>query len=585
MSSAHPTKCLGTQIVAGRLWGMSSAPLASHEATAELFRPLPKAPSALSLTVRKLIGRVHDGAVRVPRFQRPLRWTNEDVIKLFDSILKGYPIGALLFWKRHFPEGEVAIGRAILKVPEVIDGWYIVDGQQRTTALAATLLDVTHGGNPTWELYFDPERNLFLPGRTPGLVPTRHVPLRALGDIRRLGRWFRDCQLSEEEQKHVEDVQQRLLDYEVPLYVMETEEEDALRGVFARLNSTGVRMRADEVFQALLGGQPMGSHTRRRTVDLEELQVAADLDGFGQPPRTEVLKALLAMSGLDPNRRLDDLGDVAVAQVVGTEDAGEAIHRAVAFLQAGVDGTEPGCGIPAYAFIPYPVVFVLLARWFHLFPEPEVATRRALAHWVWRGIATGVHQRAAVSAMRLQVREMRPNAPEDSLRSLLRAVGEPDGREWNLEKFHANHAGSRVELLALLDLTPSTPLGTVSWRSLLTSGARVAREVFALPRLQGVERELGQTAANRVLLDAGHTGLAAELRKWRWADHRNAFESHLIDQVSHEALGAGRRLDFLQRRTARLRAHVTSFLAHRTGAGKPVVLPIQAYLDAEPEER
>lgn len=563
---------------------MSSVPLAPHEAVAELFRPLPKAPSAFSLTVRKLIGRVYEGAVRVPRFQRPLRWTNEDVLKLFDSILKGYPIGALLFWKRQFPEGEVPIGKAIVKVPAVADGWYIVDGQQRTTALAATLLDVTHGGDSTWELYFDPVKNLFLPEKTPGLVPTRHVPLRALGDIRRLGRWFRDCQLAEEEQKHVEDVQQRLLDYEVPLYVMETEEEDALRGVFARLNSTGVRMRADEVFQALLGGDPSGSNTRRRTIDLEALQQAADLDGFGQPPRTEVLKALLAMSGLDPSRRLDDLGDAAVAQVVGTEDAEEAIGRAVAFLQANSDAPEPGCGIPAYAFIPYPVVFVLLARWFHLFPEPEPATRRALAHWVWRGIATGVHQRAAVSAMRLQVREMRLGAPEDSLRSLLRSVGEPDDREWKLERFHANHAASRVELLALLALTPSTPLGAVSWRSLLTSGARVAREVFALPTLQGGDRDLGQTVANRVLLDSGHTGLAAKLRKWRWPDHRDAFESHLIDGDSLQALHAGRKLEFLQRRAARVRAHVTSFLTNRTGSEEPIVLPIRAYLDPEPEE-
>lgn len=259
---------------------MAVSPVSS-EAEAELFRPLPKPPSAVSLTVRKLIGRVLDGAVRVPEFQRELRWTNQDVVKLFDSILKGYPIGALLFWKRPFPAGLIAIGKAQVQVPAVDDGWVIVDGQQRTTALAAALLDISQAGDTRWDLYFDAEKNRFLPATASGVDPRSHVPLRVLGDIRRLGRWLRDCQLSEWEQDHVEVVQQRLLDYEVPVYVMETEEEDALRGVFARLNSTGVRMRADEVFQALLGSSSSVPSSPRRTTDLEAIQIAVDIDGFG----------------------------------------------------------------------------------------------------------------------------------------------------------------------------------------------------------------------------------------------------------------------------------------------------------------
>jgi len=559
-----------------------ASPFATSDDEMELFHSLPKAPTAHSLTVRKLIGRVHEGAVRVPRFQRPLRWKSPDVLKLFDSILKGYPIGALLFWKQPLPKGVVTIGKATLEVPEASDGWYIVDGQQRTTALAASLLDISQAGDKTWDLYFNPEKNRFLTVESNEVESSRHVPLRALGDIRRLGRWLRDCQLSEEQQSHVEFVQQRLLDYEIPAYVVETEEEDALRGVFARLNSTGSRMRADEVFQALLGGSASAPQATRRLADLEALQAAADVDNFGQPPRTEMLKVLLAMSGLDPSRKLDGLGDAAIAKLVGQDDAEEAIRRTVGFLQAGTHFDEPGCGIPAYAFIPYPIVFVLLARWFHLFPEPEPAIRRGLAQWVWRGIATGVHQRAAVSAMRFQVRQIRLGEPEDSLRSLLKAVGEPDGREWKLERFHANHAASRVELLALLSREPRTPLGAVSWRSLLTSGARVAREVFALPRLVGTERELGQTAANRVLLDAGHTGLQAEFRRWSWQKNRDAFESHLIDFETLTALQENRKTDFLERRGARMRALVAPFLAERAGLGQPIILPVQSYLDEEP---
>jgi len=547
--------------------------------SSSLYVPLAKPPTALSLTVRKLIGRVQEGAIRVPSFQRPLRWNAEDVVKLFDSILKGYPIGSLLFWKRPFdPDNEVRVGTATIAVPAVPDGWYIVDGQQRVTALAAPLLDLDQHGDPRWDIRFDPASNTFHSGAPRPEQLRRHVPLRTLGDLRRLGRWFPECDLSEEEQTRVEKVQQRLLDYELPGYVVETDDVDALRGVFARLNSTGVRMRADEVFQALLGRTAPGKE--RGSLELVALQRSADLDGFGEPPRTEVLKALFAMSGLDPSKRLEDLLDEDVRKLVGEADAVEAIRRAVEFLAAAPDSGEPGAGIPAYAFIPYPVVFVLLARWFHLFPEPDETSRRALAQWVWRGVATGVHQRAAVSAMRFQLRVIEVDDMSGSIARLLDTVGEPVAREWTLDPFHAVHAASRVELLALLAQNPRDRSGPISWRALLSSGDRVAREIFRVDTIEErALRKRARTAANRVLLDKRHTDLRTELRHWTWERDRGALESHLIDERGLAELNDNDATSFLERRASRLRATVSSFLERRTGAGAPRILSAESYYE------
>ncbi|MBK8015105.1 MAG: DUF262 domain-containing protein [Deltaproteobacteria bacterium] len=570
-----------------------------------LYVPLPKPPSAFSLTVRRLLGRVVEGAIRVPEFQRPLRWNARDVVKLFDSILKGYPVGSLLFWKRTFEKGNVLIGAARISAPLVQDGWSIIDGQQRITALSAALSDLPQAGDLRWLVRWDPATNEFLSGPAEGEVARQQVPLSALGDLRRLGHWLRQCDLSDEAQSRVEAVQQRILDYELPAYLLETDDVDALRGVFARLNSTGVRMRADEVFQALLGGGTIGKSSHvlgastptstsrhagsgagRGRIELRLLQEGADVDGFGQPPRTEMLKCLLAMSGLDPSKRLDDLGDGAVARLISADEAVEGIRRAAAFLQSPIDGAVHGAGIPAYAFVPYPVVLILLARWFHLFPEPDEATRKTLARWVWRGIATGVHQRAAVSAMRRQIRHIRDGDPIGSLRSLLHTVGEPTQREWVMGPFHANQAASRVEMLSLLSLEPRSPLGTISWRALVSSGQRMAREIFSVPRLEAPERTLGRTVANRVLLDARHTGLVTEIRKWSWDEDREALESHLIDQEAFDCLKASRqdaaqRQHFLRSRASRVRALVTRFLAKRTGVGEPTILVASAYYDSD----
>lgn len=555
---------------------MSRPPLSEAN---PLHVPLDKAPAAFSLTVRKLLGRVLAGEVRVPPFQRPLRWGPKDVVKLFDSILKGYPVGSLLFWKQKLPSDEqLRIGNALLNVPESADGWYIVDGQQRTTALAASLLELDHRGNTTWNLRYDPLSNEFLHGPADASQLKTQVPLSALGDLRRLSRWLRECQLDDVSQERVEEVQQRLLDYEMPAYLMETDDGEALRGVFARLNSTGVRMRADEVFEALLGTS--GAQTRP-TRNLAALQAACDQDNFGQLPRPEVLKALLAMSDLDPTRRLEDLGEQAASELIAQEDAEEALTRTVAFLQAPFDAEEPGAGIPAYAFLPYPIAFVILAAWFRRFPEPDQAIRRSLARWLWTGVASGVHQRAAVSELRRQLRLIDDDM-EKSLRGLLDAVGRPPTAEWVLEPFHARHAASRVEMLALLERGPRDREGPVSWKALVSSGERISREIISSPsfrKLADPEKKLARTSANRALLDARHTGLRAEFRSWSWAADEQALESHLIDEQGLVFLNQERFGEFLRHRAARVRVEAERFLSRRSGVGEPLLLPVESYYE------
>ena len=34
----------------------------------------------------------------LPAIQRPYVWTPEQIVRLFDSLLKGYPISSFLFW-------------------------------------------------------------------------------------------------------------------------------------------------------------------------------------------------------------------------------------------------------------------------------------------------------------------------------------------------------------------------------------------------------------------------------------------------------------------------------------------------------
>lgn len=532
------------------------------------LRPLTRGPTATTVTVKELIAKVLAGAVRIPRFQRPLRWRRDDVLRLLDSIWRGYPVGSLLFWKRDADAGTIPVGGASVRAPATPDAWWVVDGQQRTTALAAALLDLDHAGDLRWVMAFDPIAEAFRSGPPLPDEEGRVVPVSVLGDLRRLGRWIRTSPLDDNAINLVEQAQQRLLDYAIPAYIVDTDDEQVLRGVFARLNSTGARMRADEVFQALLGtpAQP-----GQASLDLDALARGCDTDGFGQPPRAEIFKALLAMSDRDPTVRLDDR-DIDPTKLAAPEDASEALSRTRDFLIRD-------CGMPAFALVPYPVVFVILARWFHVHPGGSDATRQMLARWVWRGAVSSVHQRAEVSKMREQVRDIVADDEQGSLDRLLARTPETTWTRWELQRFDSRSARSRIETLALLSCRPRDALGEVSLGEV---SGRLAREIFASADWTGLSSEdtaLARTAANRVLLDDMHHGLNSLLRQWDADQDAQRLASHLVDRDAFALMVAGDVGGFLRRRAEAVRGRVDALLRERTAWDRPLLRPVSTYLD------
>lgn len=534
------------------------------------YPPLSRRPQATTVSVKELIAKVRAGEIRLPSFQRPLRWKTSDVEKLLDSVWRGYPIGSLLFWKREAPAGEVVVGGARVSAPAVTDAWWVVDGQQRTTALAASLLDLDHRNDQRWVLYFDPDRPGFYPF-SPNLGENA-VPVSVLGDLRRLGRWIREHDLESEHVQRLEDAQQRLLDYAIPAYVVNIEDEEPLRASFARLNSSGARMHADEVFQALMGGPSRG----RSPLDLDALQSACDRNDFGMPPRADVLKAVLAMSGMEPTNRPQNLPISDLERLVSYDAAEDALANAVGFLQEI-------CGIPHVRLLPYPVVFFILARWFHIHRDSEPATLARLAQWVWQSTTSIAHRRDDSARMGRQVGAIRGDDGQASLDRLMEYIGSRPPRGWALERFNHRNARSRMEILALLTTKPRDRLGTLQLRALL-SGDRIAREIVAKPDQEGLEQALVIGAANRVVLDAARTGLQRELLTWDPEQDALALRSHLIGAEAFDALRARDLDEFLRVRAVAVSEHVSRYIEDKAQWDGPAVRPHRYYSDEVLEE-
>src|SRR5262245_24392178 len=52
-----------------------------------------------AVPVSKVLQGIHTGQYVLPAIQREFVWKPEQIRALFDSLMRGYPIGAFLFWK------------------------------------------------------------------------------------------------------------------------------------------------------------------------------------------------------------------------------------------------------------------------------------------------------------------------------------------------------------------------------------------------------------------------------------------------------------------------------------------------------
>ncbi len=410
---------------------------------------LAERPEAKPFTVEELLGLVKRGRIRLPDFQRPLRWRTPHVQKLFDSVYRGLPIGALLLSVRSAPAGTIGFGVFRQAVEGAPEAYFVVDGQQRIAAFAAALLhpsSVPRGD--VHALWFDLEKGEFvrLSRREPGPA---WIPLNVLGDSMKQMRWILAWPHRTDRTDLVEKalaLGKAIREYQIPAYVLRDASEEVLREVYRRINNTGVGMRESEVFAALFHGgeqKPVDVACRR----LSEI-------GFGSFSEDLFLTCLKVVEGVESRggaRSADDGGDALVAvakpdNVVRTE---EAVRRATTFLIEDV-------GIPHIQLLPYELSLSLLSRFFAIHPEPSARSRQLLARWVWRGALSGEHgdnSHATLRRLRLLVDADEAASVIRLLRTVPRAPEFPEARS----RWYGQSARTRLCAIAMLALHPRDP--------------------------------------------------------------------------------------------------------------------------------
>lgn len=228
--------------------------------------------SNTTLTVNQLIEKIDTGELGLPELQRPFIWKDSKVRDLFDSMMRGYPIGYLMLWECPTLDKKKSIGvdaHSYDSPKEVI-----IDGQQRLTSLYAVMKDKKVINSKFDEkdivISYNPLRNKFEVGysatkKDPEWIynisevfTTSNITKLIINFTKKLDehRTSRDRELTDEEQDTISEnitALSNLKQHTLPVFdIKANAEEEDVSEIFVRVNSGGVPLKQNDFILTLL---------------------------------------------------------------------------------------------------------------------------------------------------------------------------------------------------------------------------------------------------------------------------------------------------------------------------------------------
>ncbi|MFE6634214.1 DUF262 domain-containing protein [Streptomyces tendae] len=371
--------------------------------------------------LEQVLERISQGELRVPKFQRPFLWRPEQMLQLFDSMERGYPMGSLLIWETTMPLESLDTigGRRIPPPPEGAKVAYVLDGHQRLSTLFGVLHRSADAPQSTrqedwmWWVYrplvrSDNDGLRYRHWKSAEKVPSHYLPMRSvLGtlDFLEYARKLSDVSASREEADRLttesERIAKRVKNYKVSVVRMEGGTLRQAIEVFSRINSSGQKMRPDQMVSALTYGT-IGSETL--SDKMEEIKGRVAASGFGEIPIMTIFQTVLALSGEEDVQR-DTSWETMARKVqdqlmTAVTDTDLIIQQVVEFLRDDVR-------VPLARLVPYNIQIMLLAVFFHFSDKVEVEQRVKLRNWFWTTSLAGTFAGSTTTQVRNFITEMK----------------------------------------------------------------------------------------------------------------------------------------------------------------------------------
>lgn len=256
----------------------------------------------MDLNVADLVQRFDTGEIRLPLMQRDYVWKPKKVVKLLDSLYRGWPIGSFYVWQtQEMHPIKARVGRAISQ--RRLDGFYgfLLDGQQRLTSLSLAIQTEAEA-DLSQRAFFDLENESFYLGIMKRTITKRVeagdpllVPLSEIISVSRDGdaellRTVEKIILSLREQQKLGKGNRNEVSYRERLHKVATmlkrkalceefpdDQEEHAFELFSRLNKGGTSLSAGDVEAARLAS----AATKKIVEPMRALAAEREMRGLG----------------------------------------------------------------------------------------------------------------------------------------------------------------------------------------------------------------------------------------------------------------------------------------------------------------
>jgi hypothetical protein len=212
--------------------------------------------------ISELVRWFEQGEIAVPEIQRDVVWKAEQVKQLMNSVFLGYPCGSLIFWEpRESDKGLVKsmIRPERLRIADRLPRYFLLDGQQRLTALASVFLTRDRLKNLLAEIeeempFIFVNMRRFPEDTEATTDPAGYsFPWFLLPDVLTGGYESQNLirrNFDEKGLQRIKDRVQLFRDYQFPVQIIQDRHYEDVAEIFARVNSMGTQLTGAEIHLA-----------------------------------------------------------------------------------------------------------------------------------------------------------------------------------------------------------------------------------------------------------------------------------------------------------------------------------------------
>ena len=348
----------------------------------------------------EIISKLRTGIYAIPVFQRNFVWRKEQVLDLFDSISKGYPIGTFLLWKPKDMAQKCSKDILTNECQETPQAeYYVLDGRQRLTSFYGCVLN-DDNKDEIFQLSYNLERECFEYSRRP---KAHIVKVSDLFDTFSLLDVLQNLKASyspEVGRKYIDRARRMnatLQEYVVGEIFMENSNLNQAGTAFSRINSKGTDISKVSMLQAV-------SYQNEGDVLIaDEIEMMIDgMSGYGFDTLSsdDILKCLYPYVGKSfyDDFSIDDFQK---------HDLVSCLDEMKSDLQNTVRFLHDDCYILSYKMLPYTRQLFTLVTFFKEHKNPTAEQKRELRKWLYFTTSQQLFQNSSLSLVREQFQRFR----------------------------------------------------------------------------------------------------------------------------------------------------------------------------------